>query len=151
MFAQTISIKKLAAFFISGLFLSLLLLAPNVSAADTKHELCTGANLTFEQKAGCDKERKSDGSFGKIDESKGEGAESRVSNLINDIINIIMVIVGIAAVVMIIYGGFKFITSAGNPENTKAARNAILYALIGLVIVAFAQFIVKFVLGKLNI
>ncbi|MBX4197632.1 hypothetical protein KW801_03715 [Candidatus Saccharibacteria bacterium] len=48
---------------------------------------------------------------------------------------------------MIIVGGFRYITSGGNPESTKSARNTILYAIIGLVVVALAQLIARFVLN----
>ena len=49
---------------------------------------------------------------------------------------------------MIIVGGFKYITSGGNDGNVSTAKNTILYAVIGLVIVALAQIIVRYVLGK---
>jgi ABC-type Fe3+ transport system permease subunit len=42
------------------------------------------------------------------------------------------------------------VTSSGNPEATKSARNTITYALIGLVIVALAQLMVHFVLSNAN-
>ena len=64
------------------------------------------------------------------------------------IINIISILVGVVAVIMIIYGGFKYITSGGKEEGVKGAKNTILYGLIGLVIVALAQIIVKFVLNQ---
>jgi hypothetical protein len=47
-----------------------------------------------------------------------------------------------------IYGGFKYITSSGDSGNVTAAKNTIMYALIGLIIVALAQIIVRFVLAK---
>ena len=56
--------------------------------------------------------------------------------------------VGIIAVIMIIVGGFRYIASGGKQESITAAKNTILYAIIGLVIVALAQIIVKFVLEK---
>jgi hypothetical protein len=56
--------------------------------------------------------------------------------------------VGIIAVIMIVYGGFRYITSGGDATKVTSARNTILYAIIGLIIVALAQFIVKFVLKK---
>lgn len=67
---------------------------------------------------------------------------------IANIINILSTVVGIAAVIMIIIGGFRYITSGGSQEGVKSAKNTIMYALIGLVIVALAQIIVNFVLNK---
>lgn len=80
--------------------------------------------------------------------TSAEGTEDRVNSLITQIINIISVIVGIVAVIMIIWGGFKYITSGGDSGNVTGAKNTILYAIIGLIIVALAQFIVRFVLSK---
>jgi hypothetical protein len=73
---------------------------------------------------------------------------TRVNDLIRQIINILSVIVGIVAVIMIIIGGFRYITSGGAAEKITGAKNTILYALIGLIIVALAQIIVRFVLSK---
>jgi hypothetical protein len=49
---------------------------------------------------------------------------------------------------MIIYAGFRYVSSGGNDDAVKGAKNTILYAIIGLVIVALAQIIVHFVLAK---
>ena len=71
-----------------------------------------------------------------------------IDTTITHIVNLISVAVGIAAVIMIIVGGFRYITSGGKQESVTSAKNTIMYALIGLVIVALAQIIVKFVLNK---
>ncbi len=73
-----------------------------------------------------------------------------INNVIKAIINILSLVVGVVAVIMIIVGGFRFITSGGDSNSIASARNTILYALIGLVVVALAQFIVQFVLAKLK-
>jgi cytochrome bd-type quinol oxidase subunit 2 len=73
---------------------------------------------------------------------------NKVNTLITQIINVFSVVVGIVAVIMIIIGGFKYITSGGDSGNVTGAKNTILYAIIGLIIVALAQFIVRFVLSK---
>ncbi len=77
----------------------------------------------------------------------GSGGE-KLTAIIRTIINIISVIVGVVAVVMIVVGGLKYITSGGESSNVSSAKNTIIYAIIGLVIVALAQFIVRFVLDK---
>jgi|SRR5665213_1045396 len=66
------------------------------------------------------------------------------------LINIFSAIIGIAAVVVIIYAGFRYVTSAGSQDGVKAAKDAIIYAIIGLVVVALAQAIVHFVINGLN-
>ena len=70
------------------------------------------------------------------------------SSLLKKIINIFSLIVGVIAVVMIIVGGLKYITSGGESSNVSGAKNTIIYAIVGLVIVALAQFIVHFVLAN---
>lgn len=71
-----------------------------------------------------------------------------VSHLISVVINILSIIVGFIAVIMLIVGGLKFITSAGDANNAASARNTIIYALVGVVIVALAQALVHFVIAK---
>ena len=76
----------------------------------------------------------------------GKNLESTITN----VINILSIFVGIAAVIMIIIGGFRYITSGGNQESTKSAKNTIIYAVIGLIIVSLAQVLVHFVLSKVS-
>lgn len=70
---------------------------------------------------------------------------SSLNTTIDNAVNILSILVGIAAVIMIIYGGFRYMTSGGDATRITSAKNTILYALIGLVIVALAQTITKFV------
>jgi hypothetical protein len=71
-----------------------------------------------------------------------------LTNTVRNVINILSVIVGIAAVIMVILGGFRYVTSGGDSNSTKGARDTIIYALVGLVVVALAQAIVQFVLQE---
>lgn len=100
--------------------------------ADIGGSLCQGTDLQFGEGGACD----------------AQGSEEQLNSLITDIVNIFSVIVGIVAVIMIIIGGFRYITSGGDSGNVTGAKNTILYAIVGLIVVALAQFIVKFVLGK---
>jgi hypothetical protein len=75
-------------------------------------------------------------------------ASERVNSTVTKLLNLFSAIVGIIAVIMLIVGGFRYVTSGGNEQSTKSARDTILYALIGLVIVALAQIIVKFVISN---
>lgn len=77
-----------------------------------------------------------------------DSADRRINNIIETVINIFSLVVGIAAVIMIIVGGLKYITSGGESGNVSGAKNTILYAVIGLVVVALAQIIVRFVLSR---
>lgn len=63
-------------------------------------------------------------------------------------ITILDIIIGIAAVVMIIVGGIRFVLSGGDSNHTNSARNTVIYAIIGLVMAVLAQTIVVFVLNR---
>lgn len=70
-----------------------------------------------------------------------------LSSISSKIVSIFSIIVGIIAVIMIIYGGFRYITSGGDSSKVGSAKNSLIYALVGLVIVALAQLIVHYVLN----
>lgn len=78
--------------------------------------------------------------------NNGDDAQTKVRDMIKKVINIFSLVIGVVAVIMIILGGFKYITSGGDSGNVTGAKNTILYAVIGLIIVALAQIIVRFVL-----
>lgn len=61
-------------------------------------------------------------------------------------VNIISMVVGVAAIIGIMYAGFKYITSGSNSQDVTDARELIIYALIGLVVAATAQLAVRFIL-----
>ncbi|HUC95928.1 MAG TPA: TrbC/VirB2 family protein [Candidatus Saccharimonadia bacterium] len=91
---------------------------------------------------------------GEISGSSGCDSTSSSSTSLDStlklVLNILSVIVGIIAVIMIIVGGIKYITSGGSSDKTSSAKDTIMYAIIGLVIVAVAQIIVTFVLSKVS-
>ena len=106
------------------------------AAADINSGLCAGANLSASSSTDCT--------------TDASTANNKVDSIINTAINLFSLVVAIVAVIMIIVGGLKYITSGGDSGNVTGAKNTILYAVIGLVVVALAQFIVKFVLGKVT-
>jgi len=75
-------------------------------------------------------------------------ATNGISSLAAHLVNIFSIIVGIVAVIMIIYGGFRYITSGGDSGSVGNAKNTLIYAIVGLIIVALAQVIVRFVLSS---
>ncbi len=74
------------------------------------------------------------------------GSNTSLNDTVANIVNILSIVIGIVAVIMIIIGGFRYITSGGDSGKLAGARNTIIYACIGLVIVALAQSLVHFVL-----
>lgn len=107
--------------------------APPQSGSISEQLKC-GSNLSVDASNGCDVQ---------------EGTQG-VNKLITDIINIFSIVVGIISVIMIIYGGFRYVISGGESGNVSSAKSTIIYAIIGLVVVALAQFVVQFVLDKVT-
>lgn len=70
-----------------------------------------------------------------------------LTKIITNVINGILFMLGIAAVIMIILGGVRYVTSNGEPNNIKAAKDTILYSVIGLVVAIMAFAIVNFVVA----
>jgi hypothetical protein len=142
------SIFSKLSFIIVGIFLTFFVVsafAPKVSAVVN----CDG--LTGEERSKCEICRGSGGdsfSGGTCLGPGGEDPTEGVSDTIEQVINIFSWIVGVAAVIMIMIGGFRYVTSQGDSNNVSAAKNTILYAVIGLVVVALAQIIVRFVINK---
>ena len=67
---------------------------------------------------------------------------------VTHILNILSTVVGVAAVIMIIISGLRYIMSGGDAEKVKTAKKTLLYAIVGLVIVALTQTIVHLVLTE---
>jgi hypothetical protein len=66
------------------------------------------------------------------------------------VLEMILRIAGLVAVIYVIYGAFKYITSQGEPDNTKNARETIINALIGAAIVVIASSVVAFIGNRIG-
>jgi len=75
-------------------------------------------------------------------------SEPDISTTIKSILNILSIVAGVIAVVMVMVAGLRFITSQGDSGKISSARSAVIYAIVGLVIVALSQIIVQFVIEK---
>lgn len=105
-------------------------------AADISQGLCSGANFEAGPNATCT--------------VSADDGKNKVQKIVNQVVNVFSWVVGVVSVIMIIYGGFKYITSGGDSNGVTSAKNTILFAIVGLVIVALAQVIVKFVIGTVG-
>lgn len=63
-------------------------------------------------------------------------------------VNLLSVVAGIIAVIAIIISGMKYITSGGDASQVSSAKRSLIYAVVGIVVAAMAQIIVRFVLAK---
>lgn len=79
-----------------------------------------------------------------IDDSSDGTSLERIIELI---INAILFLIGVVSVIMIIIGGFRYVVSNGDSSQTKAAKDTIMYAVLGLIIAIAAYAIINFVLG----
>ena len=112
----------------------------NAQTVNIGQSLCAGANLDYS----------AINNPGACGTAQIESSGVQLNSLVTSVISLLSWAIGVVAVFMIIVGGFKYITSGGDTAGVTAAKNTILYAIIGLVIVALAQVIVKFILGRIS-
>lgn len=82
--------------------------------------------------------------FGKIDVSPLPNPPADQGR-INTAINITFAIMGAIALLTITIAGFRYVISQGNPSETAKAKNAIIYAGVGLAVAILAYSIISFV------
>jgi len=79
----------------------------------------------------------------------GLASDKEPTDVIVSIINTILYFVGTLTMVLILWAGFKWLTSAGNTDTIKKSRETIVNAVIGLAIIFASYIIVNFVMEKL--
>ena len=117
--------------------LSLLVLVSTLSmgqvvfaATSSQTEACTGLSQ-FDTTQSC-------GSSGRL----------AVLHVVSVVVKMLSILAGFIGVIMVIFAGFRYITSNGEASNISRAKTALLYAAIGLFVAALAQFMVHFVLTQ---
>jgi hypothetical protein len=88
-----------------------------------------------------------------LDSSQGcdsDASKNVVKDLVSTVVNILSLIIGAVAIIMIIVSGFRYVTSGGESSKVAGAKSGLIYAIVGLVVAALAQFIVHFVLNKVG-
>lgn len=74
-------------------------------------------------------------------------SDSGVNGAVALAVNILSFIVGAAAVIALIWAGFKYITSGGDTNKVANAKSTLIYALVGIAVAGLAQVLVHFVLS----
>lgn len=105
-----------------------------VASADIATNLCTGSQAASDS--------------GSSTCTTTGDPSSGLTSLAKTVTKWFSIIVGAISIIMIIYGGFRYITSGGDSGRVGNAKNTLLYAIIGLIIVALAQLIVNFVITQ---
>ena len=78
----------------------------------------------------------------------GTGLGTRdLKDLIVTIVNILLGFLGLIAVIVILYSGYRWLTAGGNEENVSVAKKVLINGVIGLVIILSAFGIVAFVIN----
>ena len=108
--------------------------AENESGGQRYNDVCTAPDVSEEFKQ----------SFGCPDAPIEEDLPMITTNIVKNVI----LICGLVAVVFIIIGGVAYITSSGDGNKTKKAKDTIFYAVIGLIICALAFAIVNWVISS---
>ncbi|HKL17063.1 MAG TPA: pilin [Patescibacteria group bacterium] len=72
-----------------------------------------------------------------------------ITEVATNIIETILGLVGVLALVMFIYGGILWMTSAGNEKQVKKGKDTLVWSVLGLAIIFFSYAILQFVLDVL--
>ena len=94
---------------------------------------------------------KSDSGFGNLCPTDSNGVTDQVGPVLRNAIIGILVIAAVVALLFLIWGGFKWITSGGDKAKVQAARETIIAAIVGLIVAFLAYFILTIVLGLFGI
>ena len=82
--------------------------------------------------------------------AKGQGQSDELfgpSGIFTTVVNVLLFIIGAIAVIMLVIGGMRYTLSGGDANSVKAAKDTILYAVIGIVVAILAYAIVNWVVG----
>jgi hypothetical protein len=83
------------------------------------------------------------------DDNNGENPVSGSDGVIIKAVRLVAFLGGAAAVIMIIVAGLRMVLANGDSKSFASARNSILYAAIGLIVIVLAQTIIVFVINRI--
>jgi hypothetical protein len=92
----------------------------------------------------------SDGTVCDADDPDCDNVGDEFMSDLRNILTFIFSLMGIVAVIVIILGGFHFLTSTGDPGKIKKGKDTIIWGIIGLLVVLFSYAIVNFILVKIG-
>lgn len=82
--------------------------------------------------------------------TSGSLSKKKVGDVVKIVVDTMLYIIGIISVVMIIFGGIKYATSAGDSNKVTSAKNTLVYSIVGLVVAVLAYAIVQFVFDSIK-
>ena len=89
----------------------------------------------------------SEGISGGASTAKGNNQPDKLEGQ-EGIFNVLLFLAGAVAVIVLIIGGIRYVISSGDSGQVQSAKNTILYAVVGLVVVIMAYAIVNFVINQ---
>lgn len=89
--------------------------------------------------------------LGQAGEKAGLKVGGTLPQYIGSIINVILSTVGLIFLILVIYGGFLWLTSAGNADKVAQGKTIIIWAVLGIVIITSAYLITSFVLTNVAV
>lgn len=102
----------------------------------------------------CSNDPVSTGITGAAECAQGEGQSDSLTDqdtgVFRTVTNILLFIVGAVAVIMLVIGGIRYTISGGDQNQVTAAKNTILYAIIGIVVAILAYAAVNFVIDSFS-
>ena len=97
-----------------------------------------GSNLSLQAGADC---------------SKGNGQQTDLfgqSGVFKTITNVLLFLIGAISVIMLVIGGLRYVVSGGESSAVTAAKNTILYAIVGVIVALLAYAAIAFVIGSFS-
>lgn len=83
-------------------------------------------------------------------EAAGCETKTMATQFVSNLLQVVLGLVGVIAIVVIIYGGFTYMTSAGDTGKVQKGKSILIYGVVGLIVALSAFAIVRFVAGSLN-
>jgi type IV secretory pathway VirB2 component (pilin) len=90
------------------------------------------------------------GEVGTATQLPGANDNNFIWVMIGRIINTVLGVLGVILVVLVIYAGFMWMTASGDAEKVKKAKNVLIQAVIGIIIIFAAYALANFVLSALG-
>ena len=72
-------------------------------------------------------------------------SRSSIMSVVQYLIEVLSYVIGVVSVIVIIYAGFRYVTSGGDSNSVNSAKNTLLYAAVGLAIAVIVQVIARIV------
>ncbi|MCA9348771.1 hypothetical protein KC878_01340 [Candidatus Saccharibacteria bacterium] len=112
-----------------------------------------GMALTLVAAAGPDRtfaDEQTDAVIGGASQVPGQGGGTKLTSVVKNLLTVLSWVAGVISVIMMVVSGIQISVANGDASKVGRARNSIIYAVVGLVVVILAQTIVRFALNNIT-